>query len=124
MYMNDHAGHLVLVFPPITTIYLLMLVPELLEPSISLLEEDMVRGIKRGIRWEEIVNRWPFRKGLIMVGPLGYIYTIFGLEASLAGLPQSGWVGGAISSASSGLGEFACGVLRTQIVLQSVMKSL
>jgi hypothetical protein len=28
-----------------------------------MLEEDMVRGIKRGTRWEEIVNRWPFRKG-------------------------------------------------------------
>ena len=28
------------------------------------------------------------------------------------------WIGGAISSASSGLGEFACGVLRTQIVLR------
>jgi hypothetical protein len=28
------------------------------------------------------------------------------------------WIGGANSSASSGLGEFACGVLRTQIVLR------
>ena len=24
--------------------------------------EDMVRGMKRGARWEEIVNRWPFSK--------------------------------------------------------------
>jgi hypothetical protein len=37
---------------------------ELLEPGISTSEEDMVRGIKRGARWEEIVNRWPFRKGV------------------------------------------------------------
>jgi hypothetical protein len=60
---------------------------ELLELSVSTSEEDMVRGMKRGARWEEIVNRWPFRKrGLITAGPLGYIYTIFGLEASLAGL--------------------------------------
>jgi hypothetical protein len=37
---------------------------ELLELSISTSEEDMVRGMKRGVRWEEIVNRWPFRKGV------------------------------------------------------------
>jgi hypothetical protein len=37
---------------------------ELLELGISMSEEDMVRGIKRGARWEEIVNRWPFRKGV------------------------------------------------------------
>ena len=35
---------------------------ELLELSISTSEEDMVRGMKRGARWEEIVNRWPFSK--------------------------------------------------------------
>jgi hypothetical protein len=28
------------------------------------------------------------KKGLIIAGALGYIYTIFGLEVSLAGLPQ------------------------------------
>jgi hypothetical protein len=27
-------------------------------------EEDMVRGMKIGARWEEIVDRWPFRKGV------------------------------------------------------------
>jgi hypothetical protein len=36
----------------------------LLSDSISMSKEDMVRGIKRGARWEEIVNRWPFRKGV------------------------------------------------------------
>jgi hypothetical protein len=30
------------------------------------------------------------------------------------------WIGGAISRANSGLGEFACGVLRTQIVIQKI----
>jgi hypothetical protein len=30
------------------------------------------------------------------------------------------WIGGANSSASSGLGEFACGVLRTQIVIRKI----
>jgi hypothetical protein len=39
---------------------------ELLELGISTSEEDMVHGIKRGARWEEIVNRRPFRKGLEM----------------------------------------------------------
>ena len=29
-----------------------------------------------------------FEKGLIMAGPPGYIYTIFGLEVSLADLPE------------------------------------
>jgi hypothetical protein len=37
---------------------------ELLEPGISTSEDDMIRGIKRGARWEEVVNRWPFRKGV------------------------------------------------------------
>jgi hypothetical protein len=36
---------------------------ELLELNISTSEEDMVRGMKRGARWEEIINRWPFSKG-------------------------------------------------------------
>ena len=31
-----------------------------------------------------------FEKGLIMAGPLGYIYTIFGLEASLGGPTLAG----------------------------------
>jgi hypothetical protein len=30
------------------------------------------------------------------------------------------WIGGANSSASSGLGEFVCGVLRTQIVIRKI----
>jgi hypothetical protein len=34
---------------------------ESLEPGIFTLEEDMVCGIKRGARWEEIVNRWPLQ---------------------------------------------------------------
>jgi hypothetical protein len=33
-------------------------------------------------------------------------------------IPNTEWIRGANSSASSGLGEFACGVLRTQIILR------
>ena len=41
---------------------------------------------------EEIVSKWPFRKGLIIASPLDFIYTIFGLGASMAGYPGShGW---------------------------------
>ena len=35
MYMNDPVGHLALIFPPITTIYLLILIPELLDDGGS-----------------------------------------------------------------------------------------
>jgi hypothetical protein len=27
-------------------------------------QEDMVRGMKKGAKWEKIVYRWPFRKGV------------------------------------------------------------
>jgi hypothetical protein len=49
----------------------------------------MVRGIKRGARWKKSSIDGRFEKGLIMAKALGYIYTILGLEASLAGLPRA-----------------------------------
>jgi hypothetical protein len=48
----------------------------------------MVRGTEKGARWEEIVDRWPFRKGVDHGRPLGIIYTMFYLEVSLTGLPM------------------------------------
>jgi hypothetical protein len=41
--------------------------------------------MKKGARWEEIVDRWPFRKAVDHTwDPLGFIYTILGLKAELA----------------------------------------
>jgi hypothetical protein len=60
---------------------------KLLELGISTSEEDMVRGIKEVQDGKKSSIDGRFEKGLIMAGALGYIYTIFGLEASLAGLP-------------------------------------
>ena len=47
----------------------------------------MVRGVKGGQDGKKPSIDGRFEKGLIMAGPLGYIYTMFSLEASLAGLP-------------------------------------
>jgi hypothetical protein len=60
---------------------------ELLELGVSTSEEDVVRGIKEVQDGKKSSIGGHFEKGLIMAGPLGYIYTIFGLEASLASLP-------------------------------------
>src|SRR5436305_14360904 len=46
------------------------------------------------------------------------MHSVTGEELYSEARRPSGWIGGANSSASSGLGEFACGVLRTQIVLR------
>jgi hypothetical protein len=48
----------------------------------------MVHGMKKGARWEEIVDRWPFRKGV--EGPWATSHTVFGLEVSLADGDRSG----------------------------------
>jgi hypothetical protein len=61
---------------------------ELLELAISTSKEDMVGGMKKKVQdGKKSLIDGRFEKGLIMAGPLGYIYTIFGPEASLAGLP-------------------------------------
>jgi hypothetical protein len=52
---------------------------ELLKLGISMLEEDMVRALKK---------RCKIGRNRQLARPLGYIYTIFGLEASLAGLSR------------------------------------
>ena len=54
--------------------------------------QDVVRGMEKGARWEEIVDRWPFRKGVDHSRAPGlhlhYIWLEGGLEGLTRGSPM------------------------------------
>jgi hypothetical protein len=51
-------------------------------------QQDMVRGTKKGARWEEIINRWPFRKEVDHNRAHRLLLRYILPRVSLVGLPE------------------------------------